>query len=276
MRVILKTILTSEAELVFIAAQFLELEPMIDRIVIIDPGFTHTGVKKVRIGVDRLLAVLPTLSPKLDYIPLPMTKDVIPCAVKEADCHINERITRGGFSQFMDLSVNDVVISTDADEVLYSVAVANAIERISSRLISWRAETFTLRQFLYKDILIAPGFKFSGPSIVGAGRYAAFKGPFDWRYAGKKMEDYAGCHFSWCMPEASLETKVRNFAHAPSYLKSGVDPRDRKRADIQNKIYSFRSPPIALREIEPDQKLWPRGYVLAKALFAAEIQNSGT
>jgi len=267
LRVLLKTILTSEAELVFLAAQFLELEAIIDRMIIVEPEFTHTGLKRQRVGIDILLAALPGLSAKIEYIPLPMTRAVKQNAMTEVECHANERVTRGAFARYIDLSPRDVIVSTDADEVVYEHSVAASLERITSSIVSWRAEAFVLHQFVYKDTLIAPDFEFSGPCIVGCGRYFLLDRPFQWRYVGRRVGGFSGCHFSWCMPKKNLETKVRTFAHAPSYLLPGEDPGRRIEADILNKVYSFRTPPIRLTEVSTAAEYWPRGYLIAKSLF---------
>jgi hypothetical protein len=271
MNVILKTILSQEAELLFVASQFLELQPLIDRIIIIDPEFTHTGVYKKRVGMEGLLAAIPELSNKLDYIPLPMMPEVIQDAQTERDCHRNELITRGSFTRYIDLSPQDVVISTDADEVIYLNAARASVERVTSRVISWRAETLALHQFIYKDTLIAPDFHFTGPSVIGCGRYFLVNRPFNWRYAGPTIDGYSGCHFSWCMPLPNLEAKVRSFAHAPSYLARAPDALQQITMDISRKTYSFRSTPIHLEDLPSPHDLWPRGYIAAKKLMLENI-----
>lgn len=267
MKVFLKSTITSEAELTFIAAQYLELDHLIDRFIIVEPDFTHTGRSRNRVGVEKLLKAIPFIAKKLDYLPLPMTRDVLTNVESvEVDCHINERLTRGMFTRFIDLSPRDIVISTDADEVLYAGVVEKAIDRLSSRLIAWQALSLQLHQFTYRDTLIAPGFRFSGPSIIGCGRYILTRRPMQWRYAGRLMPEIAGCHFSWCQPIPDLVRKVSTFAHAPSYNDHEQSPRERIENDIRNLCYSFRTPSLALTELKNPDEYWPKGYIMARKL----------
>lgn len=269
MKVYLKTTLTSEAEYIFIIAQYLELANLIDRIIIVEPAFTHTGFQREMIGVGRLLQMFPQIACKLDYIPIPLVDSVILNAKTESECHYNERLTRGLFVNYISLNLDDIVISTDADEVLYAQSVNESIERVSSKIVSWRAETLTLYQFVYKDFLMAPDYKFKAASIIGAGRYFLSGKPQQWRYAGAVNESFSGCHFSWCMPIENLEIKINTFAHAKSYIKNNEDPKEKILNDIDNLVYSFRLPNLPLIKLEEPELLWPRGYLKAKEVVGA-------
>jgi len=273
MKVFLKTILTSKDEILFIIAQFLELENLIDRLLLIEPGFTHTGLSRDRIGVSTLIDLVPRISAKLDYLPIPMTNDVLQSVQDdEESCHFNERLTRGLFSKYIEMSPRDIVISTDADEVLYADVVEREIQRIRSNAFAWKASRLGLHQFVYRDDLLATGFRFEGPSIIGGGRYYFASRPMQWRYTGKRIEQIAGCHFSWCQPIPSLVRKVRSFAHAPSYLRSGLDPEEAILEDVAQLRYSFRTPPLELEGLPHPEIYWPRGYIEARKL----VMNSGT
>ena len=272
MRVFLKTILTSRAELPFIIAQFLELENLIDRIVVIEPGFTHTGMPRERVGVADLIRLVPRISAKLDYVPIPMTGAVLQSVEDdEPSCHFNERLTRGLFLNYIELSPRDIVVSTDADEVLYARVVEQEIERIRSKVFAWKATRLGLHQFVYRDDLLATGFRFGGPSIIGNGRYFLSQKSMHWRYAGKHLKEIAGCHFSWCQPIPDLLRKVATFAHAPDYLKSGIDAKKAIQDDIANLRYSFRTPTLQLERLEDPVAYWPSGYCEARLL----IKNYG-
>lgn len=267
MRVFLKTILTSEAEIPFILAQFLELENLIDRIIVIEPAFTHTGLSRGMCGAAELIRLMPRISKKLDYLPIPMTSDVLRSVEKhEPSCHFNERLTRGLFVNYIDLSPRDIVISTDADEVLYSHVVEREIERIRSNVIAWKATRFTLHQFIYRDDLLATGFRFVGPSIIGNGRYFLSRRPMNWRYVGMDLTEIAGCHFSWCQPIPALLRKVATFAHAPDYMKSNIDAKRKIEEDLSNLRYSFRATTLKLERLEEPASLWPCGYSKARIL----------
>lgn len=272
MRVFLKTILTSKAEIPLIVAQFLELEQLIDRILLIEPSFTHTGQPRDLIGVTDLIKLMPKISRKLDYVPIPMTNDVLRCVESdESACHFNERLTRGLFSNYIDLSTRDIVISTDADEVLYAEVVEQEIERITSNFLSWKATRLGLHQFVYRDDLLATDFKFGGPSIIGCGRYFLCRKPMQWRYDGTRLERFAGCHFSWCQPISALIRKVKTFAHAPSYLRSEMDPEKVIMDDIAQLQYSFRTPPLKLERLKDPTLYWPAGYSKARQI----VENVG-
>lgn len=264
MKVFLKTIFTSEYEVPFIAAQILELDGLLDRIIIIEPQFTHTGLERKLIGIEKLLTIIPEYASKIDYVPLLFIPYGIRKSESDVQSHYNERVTRGGFVDHFTLSATDIVISTDSDEIFYRSSVIKSLERLSSRFFSVKAETFRLHQFMLSDTYIAPEFKFYGPSIIGAGRYKFKTNYSHWRYAGRVVYDVSGCHFSWCIPYEEMLTKVQNFAHSFEYGSRKLSARELLDKSIREKTYFLREPPIKLvDEINPE-KYWPNGYIKIK------------
>ncbi|EKO36151.1 glycosyltransferase family 17 domain protein [SAR86 cluster bacterium SAR86E] len=269
MNVFLKTIFTSEHEIPFIAAQIIELDSLLDRVIIIEPQFTHTGYERKLIGIDKLLSMIPKLSSKIDYIPLFLESYSVSKSRNDAHSHFNENITRGAFIDHFNLSINDIVISTDSDEVLYQSSVSKSLDRISSRFICFKAETLRLNQFMLSDSLIAPDFHFYGPSIIGAGRYLFKNSYAHWRYAGKKVNEVSGCHFSWCLPYAELLKKVQNFAHSFEYGSRDLTAKELLDKSLKEKTYYLRTPSIKLMDAINPEKYWPDGYIQIKKIISS-------
>ncbi len=269
MKIILKTIFTSQNELLYILAQMAELDKVVDRFVIVEPGFTHTGEVRKLIGLDALLINAGSLAKKIEYIPVPPPKSLLPATQHESAAHFNERITRGIFVDYVDLRIGDVVISTDADEVLYEASVVSVLESRSFRVNPIAARKFKLHQFMYRDNLYADGFTFVGPVISKAARYPRSLGYRDWRYAGPEIAQHGGCHYSWCLPRDQLIKKVSAFAHGPSYFKGVEEAEKRIDADIAGRVYTFRNPSIPLKLIDSAAMtdFHPKGYFVAKKIW---------
>jgi hypothetical protein len=263
----LKTLFTAKSELIYVLGQILELRSVVDRFIIVEPAFTHTGIPRKLIGIDFILASLGDLSKRVDYLPLINKESVTPAGGSEEKAHQNERITRGAFIDHINLKGSDIVISTDGDEVLYAEAVLKLINSTSFRLNPFAARTLRLHQFMYRDDLLAAGHKFYGPTLVKARRELLKGGYQNWRYLGNSVEDAAGCHFSWCMPISDLVTKVKTFAHGPSYYRSDEEALKRIEMDIQSRQYSFRESPIALKDVDSENFPYPKGYLEALKLL---------
>jgi hypothetical protein len=182
--------------------------------------------------------------------------------------HFNERITRGAFASHYRFNLADLVIATDADEILSQGAVAKSLDRLNARYLATKAETFTLRQFMLADNLIAPSFRFVGPSIIGAARYQFLPGPQHWRYAGKISPMFGGAHFSWVLPMHELIRKLDSFAHAQEYQHVGNTSQQLLDRCIAERCYLLRDPPIKLEELQDPSIHWPKGYAVAKALWS--------
>ena len=59
----------------------------------------------------------------------------------------------------------------------------------------------------------------------------------NWRDNGVLYKDFAGCHFSWCMPVNSLIQKLKTYAHAPRYRH--LAKKEILEDAINNKKYPF-------------------------------------
>ena len=258
MNVYLKTIFTSKDEIPFIVAQILELESLVDKIIIIEPMFTHTGARREMIGVDPIIIHLNVALSKILYIPLPYESCIN--VFNSKDAHYNEKVTRGAFINYLDISLSDVVVSTDADEVLYYSYVIKILEKISIKKYKYSAYTANLYQFMFNDHLFAKEFRFVGPSIVEYGYYLFRPKLQNWRYTGKVIPEYGGVHFSWCLGKEQIIEKINNFAHAKDY-DFGADSGSLIKSILEKKYYHLREPGISLELLTSPEDIWPKGYL---------------
>lgn len=268
MKIYLKTILTNEAELIYILSQIMELKNIVDKFLIVEPGFTHTGDYRDFIGIDRILQKVGNLSSKIDYIPIPMNKKIKTAKNSEHSAHENEKITRGCFVDYLKFNGGDLIISTDADEVIYKEVILKIIKSKKFKINPFYACSLQLNQLMYNDGLIAKEHKFIGPSVIKFRRSFFNKGYYNWRYAGFEYEEIGGFHFSWCFPIDDLVKKVQAFAHGPSYFVSENDARSKIENDIEKMQYSFRSEKIILSKFSETKLEYPNGYIEAKKIWS--------
>lgn len=260
----LKTIFTNQEELELITFQIQELDDLIDRIILIEPSFHHNGKSRKLVGIDSLGHLKPGTLKKIIYLVVPKL-DSIQYSEKGEDHHRYETITRGFFFKQLKLKNRDIIISTDADEILYHDIVKNYLTTFKKSILPTRRITFNLYQFFYRFNLysedhdfIAPGIYHYGSRLLDRNYYQ--NGFINWRYSGKVHNGKGGVHLSWIQSEKSLIVKALNWAHSSELDLSEEAVILKIRSDIERKIYSFRTPAIELKVINQNriEKVWPK------------------
>lgn len=268
----LKTIFSQKSEMKYIVAQYAELEPVIDYMIIVEPMFTHTGELRELIGIEELYSKLPTATEKVIYLPLPINASVYTGVSNDEDkCHSNEKYTRGGFVDYFNFKPTDIIISTDADEVLYRNFVVNCINSKYFRYHPFASVCVRLHQFTYKDTWLAKDFIFYGPTICKYSRNASVFGYRNWRYQGRLSKSVGGCHFSWCLSRLELSQKAKSFAHAPSIFGNHEIFEQKLEKDLENRTYSFRTNKLQLTEIQNVNSYWPKTYKQSSKIFEENV-----
>ena len=275
MKIYLRTIFTDKDEVLYIISQILELYEVVDKFIIIEPGFTHNGEKRNKIGDQSFKDLLKEKYKKVDYIFYDISKRIIKAENSKIPFH-NEKITRNAFYKYYEFDSSDIIICTDADEILYESYVKKIIEKLNRPFGLFRAFAPACHQFMFNDQLQAQNFLFYGPCIQKAFRKKSGF-PTKWRNDGYDDLEIGGCHFSWCMKPKALINKLNSWAHSIEYGVKGLDGNEILKKILTENNYFIRNPNLALKTTDNYYDLWPKGYHKAKILCGYDKNHySGT
>jgi len=229
----LKTYFYVEHEIQFLSINLKEAYDHIDKFIICEFNRTHTGRPREFLNKESVLSKLPQdLIDKVVYLQCDISNIAVEAYENEAAIHnVNEPVMRSAFMKLINLNDDDIVISVDADEIIYNESYNKIINEVNSH----SCIQIKLRQFFYKTTYLWKEKDFIAPT---AAKYSVFKNSFpcNWRYEGKLLSDYHGCHFSWCMSPSEMVYKLHTYSH-PKY-RFCADENLLKDA-IENKLYPF-------------------------------------
>jgi hypothetical protein len=248
----LKTYCYAPHEVEFIIANLKECYDYIDKMIVCEFDINHTGVKR-SFEYSELKSLVPEeLSDKLDYHACEVYDITARAYEDEAAIHgVNEPVMRSYFTKLYNFSDNDIIISIDADEILYGEQLPYIIEQVSKQ----GAVRLKLRQFFYKKTYLWEGRDFVSPIATYYGVMNP-KFPNNWRDVGNVTEEYVGCHFSWCMGVEAMVHKLDTYSH-PRYRFCA--DRDLLENSITNKTYPFDdNVSFDIRELPADDSLIPK------------------
>ena len=248
----LKTYCYAPHEVEFIVANLKECYDYIDKMIVCESDLNHTGVKRPFEYSDLKSLVPEELSDKLDYHACEVYDITARAYEDEAAIHgVNEPVMRSYFTKLYNFSDNDIIISIDADEILYGEQLPYIIEQVSKQ----GAVRLKLRQFFYKKTYLWEGRDFVSPIATYYGVINP-KFPNNWRDIGNVTEEYVGCHFSWCMGVEAMIHKLDTYSH-PRYRFCA--DRDLLENSIANKTYPFDdNVSFDIRELPADDSLIPK------------------
>ena len=248
----LKTYCYAPHEVEFIVANLKECYDYIDKMIVCEFDINHTGVKRPFEYSDIKSLVPEELSDKLDYHACEVYDITARAYEDEAAIHgVNEPVMRSYFTKLYNFSDNDIIISIDADEILYGEQLPYIIEQVSKQ----GAVRLKLRQFFYRKTYLWEGRDFVSPIATYYGVINP-KFPNNWRDIGNVTEEYVGCHFSWCMGVEAMIHKLDTYSH-PRYRFCA--DRDLLENSIANKTYPFDdNVSFDIRELPADDSLIPK------------------
>lgn len=230
----LKTYFSASHEMKFLRLNYLESKGHVDRFIICEFNRTHTGAERELIWQEL----------KNDYFSEEELKDIIYIGADISKytthsmtdgniIHRNERYMRGYFVREVDLRGSDVVISVDADEVIFGPSYEEIVPKLS---FFKRGYQVNLRRFMYKINYHWIDEPFVAPMICRADYYWG-RFPSQWRYDGAVYPGTHGCHFSWCMSVPEMVDKMKRFSHAQDYPEL-ADPAKMQEA-VDRRTYPF-------------------------------------
>ena len=248
----LKTYCYVPHEIRFLKMNLIESYDHIDKFIVCEFNRTHTGRPKEYV-FDLLLDQLPEeYRDKVLYLQCDISQHTVEAYDNEDAIHaINEPVMRSFFMKEMDLDDEDIVVSVDADEIIYR----DAYPRIINHVEQMQLVRLNLHQFFYKFNYFWKDKDFTSPI---AAKYKVFKShfPCNWRDVGPILPGKVGCHFSWCMNVKEMVYKLHTYSH-PKY-RFCADEDVLKNA-IENKIYPFdENVNFDILELEDDDERLPK------------------
>ena len=257
----LKTYCYAPHELEFIMANFTECHKHIDKMIVCEFDINHTGTKRdFRFSEDGDLQTLSQFSnasgdygfDKLDYHSCEVFDETARAYDREDLIHsINEPIMRSYFTKLYDFKDDDIIISVDADEIIYGDSIGYILNQVEK----YKTVALKLRQFFYKKTYLWKDKAFTSPIATYYSEINP-KFPNNWRDVGQVTHNFVGCHFSWCMTPDEMIHKLYTYSH-PQY-RACAD-KELLTDAIKNKKYPFDpSVKFDIEEIDPNDKKIPK------------------
>ena len=231
-RVYLKTYIYSPHEIKFVKLNLKESFHYIDKIIVCEYNRTHVGRKREYIFDQYLDSFSQKEQDKILYLPCDISDQVVQ-GENSDEVHKIERIMRGYFTSQIDLNDRDIIISVDADEIIFGPCYEDILNHIG---FFNRAVKLQLHQFIYKINYHWKNQKFIAPTVC---RVDYYKGqyPAQWRYDGKLLPKNVGAHFSWCMSVDQMLKKLESYSH--HYDFRHLAKREILEKAIQDRTYPF-------------------------------------
>jgi hypothetical protein len=215
----LKSYCYSKHELPFIIANLDEGFDHIDKLILYEYNFTHTGLPK-EYEVEKVLHLIPEhLKTKLLYKKIDLTDYSVHAPNDENKCHqINENIQRSWLFNDTDIILHDedIIIDIDIDEIIYKDCYNDLVLELNK---ANRPISIKLNQFFFKNTYLWSNLIFKAPAIY---KYNMVKNINKnvkgiickyQRYCSHKTSKIYGCHMSWVMPIDNMITKIYSGAH---------------------------------------------------------------
>ena len=266
----LKSYCYSQHELPFIIANLQEGYDYIEKLVLYEYNFTHTGVKK-EYEIEKVLDLIPkNLKQKLYYKKVDITNYVEYAYENGPLIHsVNEPIQRSWFynDQNFNLQDDDIIIDHDIDEIIYKNSYRKLIDELNNR---GTPLSIRLNQFFFKHNYLWTDCNFSSPTIY---KYNMVKNIprkvkglsiKNLRDLSMKTSNIHGCHMSWIMPADYMVKKLHSYSH-PEFRKY-ADKNLLQKA-IDDKIYIFdASRPFNIDELNLNDEKIPE-YLQKENIF---------
>lgn len=254
----LKSYCYSSHELPFIIANLEEGFDYIDKLLLYEYNYTHTGLKK-EYYIEKLLDKIPEkLKTKLYYKTVILDNYIEYALNNEEVIHkINEPIQRSW--AFNDPNINfnddDIIIDIDIDEIIYKKSYTLLIEELKQKNIPL---SIKLNQFFYKNTYLWEDCNFSSPTIY---KYSMVKNKpknikglkiCNKRDLNKLTDNIYGCHMSWIMPTDYMIKKLYSYSHPKYRIFSDIDVLNKainEKKYIFDKDISFKIDQLELNDI---------------------------
>ena len=211
----LKTYCYSPHEVDFINLNLKEAYDHIDKFIVCEYNRTHTGhEREVGMFQDNIHRIDEDKMDKVQYFGLDISELTVFADTDANAIHqVNEPVMRGLFAKLMKFQPDDIIISIDADEIIYGDMIPKIVDMVKTQ---HPCVLLNLHQFFYGINYFWEGKEFKAPIAARFDHYKHF--PAQWRYDGVDFPEIAGCHFSWVMEIERMMYKSQVYSH-PEYRK---------------------------------------------------------
>jgi len=228
----LKTYFYAPHEIKFIKLNLRESFNHVDRMILCEFNKNHLGMDRDFIFHRYSNYFSQDELNKIIYLKCDLSNLVVKAKNSE-QIHQNENLMRGYFESQMELNKKDIIISVDADEIIFDQYYDQLIDHISIFKPAFRLQ---LNQFFYKINYLWENENFVAPTIARVSYYHG-KFPGQWRYDGDLYPEIVGDHFSWCMTIEEMLEKMRVYGHHYDYQH--LIKKETMEEAIKNKTYPF-------------------------------------
>ena len=269
-KVYLKTIFSTPSEIKYLKLNIQEAFDYIDKMIVCEYNYTHTGEKRELIFENFLDEFSDEEKSKIIYIGADISSYIKYAINNESVAHENEKLMRGYFVKEVTINNDDIVFSVDADEVIFSEYYPELIAKLNDAHWPWQKKSYRLpiRQFFYKINYHWTNLKIIAPVACKASYFLKQEFPAQWRDDGKVYSKYVGSHYSWCISIEEMVQKIRNYAHQEQYAH--LAEYETMKSAVENKEYPFdknREFDIKVIDLSHDRKLFPKSMYKNLDLF---------
>jgi hypothetical protein len=261
-RVIFKTLFSSPNEVAFIRMNLLETEAHVDQFIVCEFDRTHTGQPRDFLFENFRHEFSESEWKRITYIKAEIGGMVKDGFNNSENSHYNEDVMRGYFIRVVDIESKDIVISVDADEIIFSRCYPDIINSLG---FFTRAVKLELNQFFYRLDYLWLNERFIAPTVCYGSYYK--KQNSRWRYDGKLYKGVVGTHFSWCIPIDDMVKKITTNAHQNDYAKK-INYNVMRDA-VANKSYPFDDREFKILSVNTNDfpNLYPSSINKVKSMF---------
>lgn len=265
MRLILKIVVSDPSEVPFLWMILEEAAQFADKIIICEFDLTHSGNKK-NFTFERYHSEFARAFPQLEYLKGADIPGMVHKAKTSADHHKNETLMRGWFVSQVILKISDLIVSLDADEVLYSSTYSWLLQNYKPWNLGVR---FRLHQLFYRPNFHWTNTEFTSP-IARRAWPTVLSYPDNWRDKGTILPGYWGVHFSWNIPLNRMVSKLNDYSHAQDY--GHLAHPDLLREARSSRNYPFdASRPFEIEVLEEGSPILPRSFVAYRHLIDHDV-----
>lgn len=215
--VFLKTIVSAENEIKYIKLHLRESKGYVDKIIICEFNYTHVGAEREFIFQKYLDdgTFSREEQERIVYLQGDVKKKIKNAVGNSELMHKNERLFRGYFARHCKLDPNDVIVSVDADEIIFRRCYPDILKPFEDKKANPVVQ-LQLYQFFYKPTYLWVNKIITAPTVCRV-KVNRFRYPAQWRAEGEVVSQMVGCHFSWCLTVDEMVYKLHTYAHAADY-----------------------------------------------------------
>jgi len=220
----IKKIVSNKSEAKYIKMDLIESEGFIHKIILVEANFSHSGIKRTYQFQEVIESDYFSKEEKsrLIYLKIDINKLVYKNTISFKELHLNERVIRGKFVDYLTFNSTDIIFSLDADEVLYRDSYGELINKVQKNN---KAYQLKLTNVIYRPDYIWHSCRFIAPTVCYYGFYdnlfmkikTRFKKYKQWRYHGEVIENPKGVHFNWHLTSKEMLSKIKNYSHADQF-----------------------------------------------------------